>query len=214
MPRFKNLAEKRFGKLTAIEVAGKKGGTYLWKCKCDCGNFTIVYGRDLQNGHTQSCGCLKKENHPKTHGDKHTRLYRIWKDMRQRCNNPNNSHYYLYGGRGIKIDERWETYPPFKEWALSNGYSDNLTIDRIDNDKNYSPDNCRWATQVEQMNNVSYNRYITLKGETHTLAEWGRITGILSTTIRHRIIKGWEIERALTEKPYKGKNQYCASVQL
>ncbi len=166
----------------------------------------------MKRGHTTSCGCARIENHPIKHGGKKTRLYRIWKDMRQRCNNPNNKHYHLYGGRGIKIDAVWETYPPFRDWALSNGYSDSLSIDRIDNDKGYSPDNCRWATQQEQMNNVSYNRHITFGGETHTVAEWERITGISRDVISYRMKRGWETKRVLTEKPYKGKNQYFVSV--
>lgn len=134
------------------------------------------------------------------HGKRHTRIYDIWRSMRQRCYNPNTNRYKNYGGKGIKVCDEWrESFEAFYEWAMANGYADNLTIDRKDTNGNYEPNNCRWVTMKEQQNNRLNNHLETYNGETHTIAEWSEITGIKMCTLWARLKKyGWSIEKALT----------------
>lgn len=138
--------------------------------------------------------------------DRYSRLYSIWRHMKERCNNKNHVAYRGYGGRGISVCDQWKNdFLAFKEWALANGYSADLTIDRINNDGNYCPENCRWATPLEQQNNRSANHRITFRGETHSIAEWGRITGISRITIRSRIRCGWTVDDVLTRPVRKSR---------
>lgn len=172
MGKFRDLRGMRFNKLIVIDKAGRdKYGKILWKCKCDCGNETITHGRDLVNGHCKSCGCIKnatRKEEGKYKGLSNTRLFRIWKGMNQRCTNPNNKNYELYGARGIKVCKEWQGtqgFFNFLAWAVENGYRENLTIDRIDGENGYSSDNCRWADWSTQRKNqnrkVAVNQFGT-----------------------------------------------------
>jgi len=195
-----NLTNKKFGKLTAVKPVGNnKRGSKIWLCKCECGNTKEIVSSLLKSGNTKSCGCIMKsilENRNTVHGlaKKNRRLYNIWCRMRQRCNNSNSSDYDRYGGRGIDVCAEWSSFRSFYNWAINNGYESNLSIDRIDNNGNYQPSNCRWATNIKQARNKRNNHLITYKGETKTLAEWSQITGLDGSLIRYRL-KHWDKEK-------------------
>ena len=206
MGRFVDLTGQRFGRLTALDRAGTSGGgSATWRCLCDCGKETVVIGSSLRSGFTRSCGCLSAEKigeRSYKHGGTNTRLYSIWSGMIERCHNPKHKGYKNYGARGIVVCAEWKTnFASFQEWALSNGYAEDLTIDRIENDKPYGPDNCRWISLSAQQHHKRDNHLITYNGETHTLTEWAAITGINRNTLSARINRlGWSAERALSPR--------------
>lgn len=192
----KDMTGKQFGMLTVLyrdtdQGKGKKP-VVKWICKCKCGAIISVKGDALRSGHTISCGC-RKIKHMESY--KHTtRLYNIWKCMRQRCNNPNNPSYINYGGKGVKICEEWKEYKNFRDWALSNGYQDHLSIDRINVDGNYEPNNCRWADKYTQMNNTTRNRFLDYHGKKRTMAQIARSLGVSYSTIQHRVERNQPLE--------------------
>lgn len=171
-----DLTGQRFGRLVVISYEGHdKHKNALWKCKCDCGNEKIISSPCLRDGTTSSCGCLHREQLLKRitkHGGCSTRLYRIWALMITRTTNKNNPAWKYYGARGIKVCKEWKDFAGFSFWAKNNGYSDNLTIDRIDNNKGYEPSNCRWVTMSVQNNNRRSCVLYTYNGETHNLKQW------------------------------------------
>lgn len=201
-----DLTGKKYGRLIVLnKEPNTKTQHNRWKCKCDCGNISIVSASSLKNQTTRSCGCLQKEliaNRNLKHNMANTRVYRIWDGMKSRCYNSNSSGFLSYGGRGIKVCAEWldkeKGFINFYEWSLKNGYNDDLTIDRIDVNGNYNPENCRWLSSKEQAYNRRSNRYITYNNETHTITEWAKIYRINSGTISSRIQSGWSIERAFT----------------
>ncbi len=188
---------KRFGNLVVIAEGEKSTNhrEFRWICRCDCGNITqSISGFDLRSGHTKSCGCLhleKMKDVKTTHGKSSSRLYHIWQNMRARCNRPSSQFYSCYGGRGITVCEEWRnSFETFYEWAMANGYSDDLTIDRINNDGNYEPSNCRWATQERQNRNTRKNVFLSVNGITKTISEWAKETGVSYSTISWRYKQG------------------------
>lgn len=207
-----DLTGQRFGRLTVVECCGRsKDGQKVYLCRCDCGTEKKVRSGNLRNGNTQSCGCLSAEKTAErsrkrllVHGGCGTRLYSIWIDMRSRCTWNKAINWHLYGGRGIKVCDEWaNNFTAFRDWAMTNGYSDDLQLDRIDNDGNYEPCNCKWSTRIEQGNNRRTCVYVTINGETKTVVEWCRINGIAVNTAFSRIERGWKAEDAVTKSPKK-----------
>lgn len=182
----------------------------MWKCKCECGNLVTVRDDSL-NGRTKSCGCLQRKKASEflagnkyriKDGESKERLHNIWSLMKYRCFNTNSPAYCNYGGRGIKVCDEWlseEGYLKFKQWALLNGYNDNLSIDRIDNNGNYCPENCRWVNKETQNNNTRRNHLVEWNNELHTVAEWSKITGIDKRVIYSRLYRQWEAERIFSQ---------------
>lgn len=208
MGKLVDLTGQRFGRLVAIERVGRKGSSATWLCKCDCGNEKVVSSHTLREGKSQSCGCLRLERlrekivkHGGTIKGKEERLYDILKGMKRRCSNPNSKGYYLYGRRGIKVCDEWNGehgYENFREWAMSNNYRDDLTIDRIDANGDYEPSNCRWVTLQAQNLNKRNTRYIIYNGEKRTLKSVADECGIYEQALNSRLKLGWSIERAVS----------------
>jgi len=202
MSRLIDLSGKMFGRLTVFRRAESPRPTETrWECQCDCGRQVVTASFRLRNGITKSCGCLANELtslRSKKHGMFGTRLYRIWFNMKQRCANPKHVAYKNYGGRGITVCPEWQTFEPFCEWAIANGYRDDLSIDRIGNEEGYSPSNCRWVTDKEQGQNKRNNRMISFRGEKITVAECARRTGIRENTLRWRIGKGMSDDQVIS----------------
>ncbi len=200
---FRNdLTGQRFGRLTVLEFVPNGEINSYWKCQCDCGNILITRADALRSGKAKSCGCWNREIAKKTakaktkHGKRDTRLYRIWAGMKARCYNKNNRGYKHYGGRGIIMCDEWKNdFQVFYDWAMANGYSDNLTIDRIDVNGNYCPENCRWATNETQKKNMRTNIVVEYKGTRMCLTEAAERSGINGQTLFSRYQVGNRGER-------------------
>lgn len=201
----------RFCKLTVLENMGIQmynDGTRntVYKCLCDCGNIVNVRHKMLSCGHVKSCGCYKHEYQrlkSPYYQIKYRALLFVWKTMKQRCLVPANKDYRLYGGRGITICDEWkDDFFAFNSWAESNGYKKGLMLDRINNDGNYCPENCKWSTPVEQANNKRTNRWITLNGKKQTLKQWCEELNIRYSTINGRLQRGWSVEEAFEIIPH------------
>ena len=212
----KDLTGKRFENIIVVSRAENKNGRVAYLCKCDCGKEFVTLAQHITGGFVKSCGCgnrRKASQRMKSmntkHGKSGTRLYEIWQNMRRRCNEKNNPCYKNYGARGISFDKSWADFSTFEQWAIDNGYSDDLTIDRIDVNKGYFPENCRWVTRKTQGNNKRTNLYITYHGKTKTLAEWADLTNIPYSKLKYRIYKGWDIEKVFADNDLGCKKVRC-----
>lgn len=208
--KFIDLEGKKFDRLTVVSYAGKTNrGQSKWECVCDCGTVKTIQGYLMTSGASRSCGCLRKEITKKRetkHEKSKTLTYSAWCSIKTRCTNPKSQYWNTYGGRGITICDRW--LHSFENFLLDMGEIPfgGAQIDRIDNDVNYSPDNCRWVTNKENQRNKSNNHLITYNGETLTLAEWSDRTGVPYKTLHNRINNcKWEIGKAITEKVSTGR---------
>lgn len=193
-----DLTGRRFGRLIVLGIDDRGTRKTYYNCFCDCGNTKSIRADSLICGAIRSCGCLKKEQDNinlarDTHRQSKTRLYKIWQGMKKRCENPNNKRYIDYGGRDIKVCEEWHDFTVFYEWAINNGYSENLTIDRINNEDDYKPSNCRWATKKEQANNRRTNVNITIGNTTKTLREWCDIFQVNYQKVEARHIRNKDL---------------------
>ena len=211
---------KKYNRLTVIGFE-HRGAHWWWKCECDCGNIKVVYPRKVLNGHTSSCGCIRKERvksftelYRTKHGDTGTRLHYIWSGMRSRCENPNNKDYHNYGERGISVCKEWDEYTNFKEWAINNGYTDDLSIERIDVNGNYCPENCTWIPLENQSLNTRASYRVMYHGQERVFGELIREKGLKYGPTYNRVkIHGWSVEKAIDFNPiYVGtdyrKNPY------
>ncbi|SHI23748.1 hypothetical protein SAMN02745823_03836 [Sporobacter termitidis DSM 10068] len=204
MGHFIDITGKRYGKLTALYPTEKRdqGGSVMWHFRCDCGNEKDMSARPIKAGTVKSCGCIAKP-----HGKTGTRLFTIWVNMRQRCSNPNYSGFQYWGGKGVTVCAEWQDFTVFEAWSLAHGYSDKLTIDRIDGGGNYEPSNCRWSTPKEQAHNTASNHLITIGEQTKTLSDWCEQLGTVSLCSIHRRVRtlGWSYEKALTTPPMRSR---------
>lgn len=195
---------KKFGRLTVMEIHHEMQGKYhrwMWKCRCDCGKVRDYRGEYVFSGHTASCGCAQKDSKPNLkHGESNTRLFVIWRNMRYRCDplKVNEPYYDRYGGRGISVCDEWKEYEKFAAWAKSHGYNEKLTIERIDNDGGYCPENCKWVDRRVQARNRNTTMYVEYCGERMSLAEACEIAGMPYKQVfaRIRYLK-WPVDKAL-----------------
>lgn len=189
-----DLTGMRFGRLVVLGFDRPyRNVSKYWRCLCDCGRETSVLAGNLVTGLTTSCGCRRVEairESTTKHGMSNSSLYRIWYSMNRRCSDPDHIGYKNYGARGIAVCNEWDNFENFRDWALDNGYEDGLSIDRINNDDGYHPENCRWVDQITQQNNRRNNRYVTWNNITHTIAEWSRMFDVNDETLRRRVING------------------------
>lgn len=203
MPRLGDVIDhtgQRFGRLVVVRVAGKRKAETVWLCQCDCGKQKEICGVNLRGG-TQSCGCLQREGvsrRMKKHGGSKSPTYKIWVGIIDRCENENNRSYPDYGGRGIKMCQRWrESYEAFV--ADMGERPPKMTIERNDVNGNYEPSNCRWASKKEQANNTTRNHFVEFDGQRLTIAQWAEKIGVKPMILVQRLFLGWSVERALTQ---------------
>jgi hypothetical protein len=212
MKTITDITGNTYGRLTVLSFDGysdHKRPKPQWLCSCSCGNTISVVGAHLKNGNSSSCGCLRKEVSSEMatrHGMKFSRAYQIWQGIKRRVNNPNDDHYHRYGGRGITMCDEWLT--SFESFISDMGEPpEGMSIDRIDNDGHYEPDNCRWATSAQQSRNNSRNVWLSANGVTKCLTDWAKELGCSPYTIQKRIRRGWLEADAVTISPHSG-NRY------
>jgi len=201
--KFHNLTGRTFGEWSVLSFAGKKMKRSVWNCQCSCGRKAVVFAQTLKDGRSTSCGHVRNKKtaiRNTTHGKSSTREYRIWKAIHTRCTNTRQETWEDYGGRGITVCDRWLGPNGFLNFLADMGCapSDSHSIDRIDNDGNYEPGNCRWATPKEQTRNARSNINLEFNGQTRSIGEWSEIVGFPYHTLRSRILRGWTAQKALT----------------
>ena len=204
MSKINDLTGMKFGRLIALEAIGTdpKVGNKIWLCQCDCGGVVKAVSSSLMRGNTRSCGCLRKEaskSRLMTHGRSRCREYIIYLNMKDRCYNEKNTFYPHYGGRGITVSPRWLGDDGFENFLADMGEPpEGMSLDRIDNDGHYTPENCRWATDSQQNKNTRRNRYFEFNGRKQTLTDWANELGFNKVTLWSRIKRGWAVESAFT----------------
>jgi hypothetical protein len=203
MAKIIDLSGQKFHRLKVVERGPNKGLQSAWYCICDCGNKTLTEGKNLRGSLVKSCGCLNQEMRKQrmiTHGLSKTKTYKIWKSMNQRCENSNRKDFHIYGGRGIKVCERWKN--SFENFLSDMGFCHkNLSIDRINNEKGYEPANCAWRSTKEQNNNTRSNIFIEYQGKTRTIFQWAEEFGIPKHTFWQRLQRyGYTFEQAINGK--------------
>lgn len=197
MDKINDLTGQKFGRLEVLEYSRANNGA-VWKCKCDCGNIVEVKATSLRSGHSKSCGCYNRDRYTK-HGMSRTYLYRRYNSIKRRCSGKDEEHNAYYSEKGIMMCDEWKnSFQAFYDWAMSNGYKPELSIDRIDGSKGYSPENCRWVDMKTQANNRSTNHKITFNGRTLGMKQWAEELGIPRTTLYNRLKRGWSVEKTLT----------------
>lgn len=198
-----DVAGKRFGRLTGVRYVGSFEKRSAWEFLCDCGSLVTLRNKDVLNGKKASCGCLRRESVAKIrfkHGLSSSPEHRVWAGMLDRCGNENNKFYYRYGGRGIRVCERWHGVDGFVNFLADMGEKPGpeFSIERKNNDGDYEPGNCCWATRLEQNNNTSRNRVVEYRGKTQTVSQWARECGISESCLRNRLKAGWPLSRAIS----------------
>lgn len=188
---------ENYGSFTVLEVLPKMRVI----CRCECGKIKNVYKSNLVLGKSKSCGCHNSGN--KKHGGCRTRLYTTWLSMKSRCNRSTDKSFCYYGAKGVKVCDEWNDFVNFRNWALSHGYTDELTIDRIDVNGNYEPENCRWITKRAQQFNKTTSHYLTFEGKTMTVCEWAEALGLNKNLLYTRLQRGWTVEDTLTRPSKK-----------
>lgn len=213
MPKLIDLCGQKFNKLLIVERRGSdKLGHPLWLCKCDCGNYKICRGDKVKTGKIKSCGC---NNQQQDHGLCHTRLYHIFVGMKDRCYNKHNSRYKNYGNRGIKICDEWLTdFVKFYSWAMENGYREGLTIERVDVNGNYEPNNCSWITIEEQQKNKTNSIILDYNGKSLCISEWAKILNIPASKLYRQYHKGLPVEQILKEVDNECYNEQSNIVKM
>ena len=211
---YKDISGIKFNRLTAIKYEYTRNKKVYWLCKCECGKEKVVAYTSLKRGNTKSCGCLKHERAVsfysqlnRKHGMKDTKIYKQWLGMKARCYSKYTSGYKNYGGRGIQVCEEWKSsFLNFYNWAINNGYSNGLTIERVNLNGNYEPRNCKWITNEEQQNNKRNNKYLEFNGEKHTYSEWSRLLNIPKGTIIDRVRRNFTVEQILNTEYRRKKD--------
>lgn len=214
-----DISGNKFGRLTALKVDHSDGHSNFWLCKCECGNLIVVRLQHLRQGMTKSCGCLQREicktrgekskigERTRTHGLSNHPLHNVWNGMKTRCYNRNHKYFHRYGGRGISVCDAWrDNFLDFYNWCVDHGYKNGMTVDRIDNDGDYKPSNCRLVDYVEQANNRSNTIYVIHNGKSYTISDICKLTGLKRRTVYERIKKGLPFEE-ITNTELK-KNQF------